>query len=97
MVCPPFLFTDNQKRKNMKELKLTFIGIDDWNRPVFQDEKGRYFGDIENLFKYGTCKEEVYDFYKDKDLHEHICYFGMCFDCDPLGIWIKKDVKIILE
>lgn len=35
----------------MKELKLTFIGIDDWNRPVFQDEKGRYFGDTENLFK----------------------------------------------
>lgn len=50
----------------MKELKLTFIGIDDWNRPVFQDEKGRYFGDTENLFNYGTGKEEVYNFYKNK-------------------------------
>lgn len=60
----------------MKELRLQFISIDDWNRPVFKDEKGRYFGDTENLFKYGTSKEEVYDFYKDKELHEHIYFSG---------------------
>lgn len=41
----------------MKELKLTFIGIDDWNRPVFQDEKGRYFGDTENLFNNSIYKQ----------------------------------------
>lgn len=81
----------------MKELRLQFISIDDWNRPVFKDDKERYFGDTENLFKYGTSKEEVYNFYKDKDLHEHICYFGMCFDCDPLGGRIKQEVNIILE
>ena len=56
----------------MKELRLQFISIDDWNRPVFKDEKGRYFGDTENLFKYGTSKEEVYDFYKDKDMNIYI-------------------------
>ena len=81
----------------MKELRLQFISIDDWNRPVFKDDKERYFGDTENLFKYGTSKEEVYNFYKDKDLHEHICYFGRCFDCDPLGGRIKQEVNIILE
>lgn len=42
----------------MKELRLQFISIDDWNRPVFKDEKGRYFGDTENLFKYGPAKKK---------------------------------------
>ena len=81
----------------MKELRLKFVAIDDWNRPVFQNDKGLYFGDTENLFNYGTGKEEVYNFYKDKDLNENICYFGRCFDCDPIGGRINKEVKIILE
>lgn len=81
----------------MKELRLQFISIDDWNRPVFKDDKERYFGDLENLFYYGTSKEEVYNFYKDKELHYHICYFGIRFDDDPEGRYIKKDVNIILE
>ncbi|MDM8287559.1 hypothetical protein QUW57_13370 [Phocaeicola plebeius] len=81
----------------MKELRLQFISIDDWNRPVFKDEKGRYFGDTENLFNYGTGKEDVYNFYKDKELHEHIYFFGMSFNCEPEGIKIKQEVKIILE
>lgn len=81
----------------MKELRLQFISIDDWNRPVFKDEKGRYFGDTENLFNYGTGKEDVYNFYKDKELHEHIYFFGMSFNCEPEEIKIKQEVKIILE
>ena len=44
-----------------------------------------------------NSEEEVYDFYKDKELHEHIYFFGMSFNCEPEGIWIKKEVKIILE
>ena len=31
----------------MKELRLKFVAIDDWNRPVFQNDKGLYFGDTE--------------------------------------------------
>lgn len=81
----------------MKELRLQFISIDDWNRPVFKDEKGRYFGDTENLFNYGIGKEDVYNFYKDKELHEHIYFFGMSFNCESEGIKIKQEVKIILE
>lgn len=53
----------------MKELRLKFVAIDDWNRPVFQNDKGLYFGDTENLFNYGTGKEEVYSFYKNKKLY----------------------------
>lgn len=26
----------------MKDLRLKFKGIDDWNRPVFMDDNGRY-------------------------------------------------------
>lgn len=81
----------------MKKLILQFVAIDDWNRSVFKDYKERYFGDTENLFKYGTSKEEVYNFYKGKDLNENICYFGRCFDGDPIGGRINKEVKIILE
>lgn len=81
----------------MKKLILQFIAIDDQNRPVFKDRKGRYFGDTENLFNYGADKNEIYNFYRDKQLNEHICYFGMCFDCDPIGGRINEDVKIILE
>lgn len=81
----------------MKELRLQFIAIDDWNRPVFKDENGRYFGDTENLFNYETGKEEVYNFYKNKELHQHICYFGRRFGCEPEGNKVKDSVKIILE
>lgn len=33
------------KKTDMKDLRLKFKGIDDWNRPVFMDDNGRYFGD----------------------------------------------------
>ena len=81
----------------MKKHIIQFVAIDDWNRPVFKDDKERYFGDTENLFNYGTGKEEVYSFYKNKKLNDHICYFGRRFDDDPLGGWINEDIKIILE
>lgn len=81
----------------MKQLILQFVAVDDWNRPVFKDGKGRYFGDTENLFNYGADKNEVYNFYRGKQLNEHICYFGRCSDGDPIGGRINEDVKIILE
>lgn len=30
----------------MKKLVLTFIGVDNWNRPVYEDEGGKLFKDI---------------------------------------------------
>ena len=54
----------------MKQLILQFVAVDDWNRPIFKDGKGRYFGDTENLFNYGADKDEVYSFYRGKQLNE---------------------------
>lgn len=48
--------------QDMKELKLKFKGIDDWNRPVFVDDNGRFFGDTNHLFDYGTSKDDILDF-----------------------------------
>ena len=81
----------------MKELKLQFKGIDDWNRPVFVDDSGRYFGDTDHLFNYGTSKEEILDFYRDLPLNECIRYFGQQFGCEPVGIKIKSEIKVTLN
>ena len=47
----------------MKDLRLKFKGIDDWNRPVFMDDNGRYFGDTDHLFDYAANKDDVLNFY----------------------------------
>lgn len=80
----------------MKELKLKFKGIDSWNRPVFVDENGRYFGDTDHLFDYGASKEEVLDFYNDITLNGCISYFGQQFDCEPSGEMVNPETTIIL-
>lgn len=80
----------------MKELILKFKGIDDWNRPVFVDDNGRFFGDTDNLFDYGASKNDVLDFYKDIPLNSCIRYFGQHFGCEPMGTTIKPEVKVIL-
>lgn len=80
----------------MKELRLRFKGVDDWNRPVFVDDNGNFFGDTDHLFGYGTSREEVLDFYKDMTLNNYISYFGRQFGCEPMGDSIGADVKIVL-
>ena len=30
----------------MKEIELTFIGIDSWNRPVYEDQNGKLWKDV---------------------------------------------------
>ncbi len=81
----------------MKDLRLKFKGIDDWNRPVFMDDNGRYFGDTDHLFDYTASKDDVLNFYRNMPLNNCICYFGQQFGCEPMGIEIKSNVKIILE
>lgn len=92
-----FLFLNNLKKIDMKDLRLKFKGIDDWNRPVFMDDNGRYFGDTDHLFDYTASKDDVLNFYRDMLLNNCICYFGQQFGCEPMGIEIKSNVKIILE
>lgn len=88
----------NRPKEVISELHLVFKGVDDWNRPVFKRvDKNQYFGDTDNLFSWGASKEEVMGFYKDKDLHNHLCYFGTSFGCEPSGTSIRKDIKIFIE
>lgn len=89
---------EERRKEKLSELRLKFVGIDDWNRPVFKrDDKKQYFGDTDNLFDWSATKEEVLSLYEGKDLHRFICYFGTSFGCEPSGVEIKKDIKIILE
>lgn len=88
----------NCPKEIITELHLTFKGIDDWNRPIFKRvDKNQYFGDTDNLFSWGASKEEVMEFYKDRDLNSCLCYFGTSFGCEPSGTSIRKDIKVFVE
>jgi len=61
-----------------------FYGIDRFNRPVFKslDEgKGKFYGDVNNLFSYEATELEVLA----KVTVDDLCYFGSRFDCEPYG------------
>lgn len=72
-------------RKANEQIKLIFVGIDSWNRPVWRDpdkSQRAYFGDVNNLFGYEATEEEVRA--KIKDVYG-LCYFGDHFGCEPMG------------
>ena len=72
-------------------LKIKYEGIDDWNRPVFKDiNSENRFGSVEILFPYWETEKSVLEKISEK----HLCYFGKCFDGDPMG-GIVKGIKII--
>lgn len=69
-------------RKKVDQIKLKFIGIDNWNRPVWKaPDKKKYYGSVNELFSYGATKEEVL---KKVDTYG-LCYFGDHFGCEPMG------------
>ena len=82
----------------MKIITVEFIGIDDWNRPIFKDTNDkRYFGDTENLFDYFE-ENNVIDFYSNENKLNQLTYFGRSFNCEPLGISLKVlDVTLKLK
>ena len=72
--------------------KIHFIGIDDWNRPVFTDEKKvNYYGSTDILFEYGNTEETVLK----KIRVEHLTYFGRKFNCEPMGYDIVNEIEIV--
>lgn len=74
--------------------QLKFEGIDDWNRPVFKDHNNNRFGDVDNLFEWGSTFEIV----TEKISEKHICYFGDTFGCEPMGISISPNkIKLVKE
>lgn len=82
----------------MQELRLKFVGIDNWNRPVFRNEK-KYYGSVDSLFNDEAEAERVIErlTIEDNNLHEEIVYFGTYFNCEPMGNPISETINIILE
>lgn len=54
----------------VKELNVKLIGIDDWSRPVYKDEKGRLYKDV-NLGRglIRLCTSYNNDFYGEPDIN----------------------------
>jgi len=72
--------------------KVTFRTIDDWNRPVFEDERGNFFGSLDKLFKWGATEEEVLESVKAEDL----VYFSRNLDDDPNG-GVVQGLEIVYD
>lgn len=69
-------------RKPAEKHQLKFVGIDNWNRPVWKaPDKKEYYGDVCNLFSYEATEEEV----REKVTIYDLCYFGDHFGCEPMG------------
>lgn len=60
---------------------ISFVGIDDFNRPVFKHSHNKYYGSLDILFPYGASKADVLKKVKAND----IVYFGRTFNCEPMG------------
>ncbi len=69
--------------------KIKFVGLDDWNRPVFvtvETQRKYYFGDVNKLWKFkelGNNNENVNKYYKENI--GALEYFGTSFNCEPMG------------
>lgn len=69
-------------RKKVDQIRLKFIGIDNWNRPVWKaPEEKAYYGSVNELFDYEATEEEVL---KKVDTYG-LCYMGDHFGCEPMG------------
>jgi hypothetical protein len=65
-------------------IKVRFAGIDSWNRPVFKDDRGNYYGSVEILFDYYATAEQVQE-KLEKIVDLDLLYFGKSFGCEPWG------------
>ena len=79
---------------------IKYIGIDYWSRPIFKItnvEDKYYLSDLCNLFSDGTPEETIREFYKDKNLTEHLTYHGREIDIDPHGGHLVKQIELVFE
>jgi hypothetical protein len=67
--------------KNNSPVKVGYVGVDCWGRPVFKDGKGNYYGSTDILFSDDASKEDVLSRVSGEDL----LYFGKSFGCEPYG------------
>lgn len=60
-----------------------FVGVDEWNRPVFKcDSNKLYYCDTEHLFDYDVKENEIVEQYKRIGTST-ICYKGTQFNSEP--------------
>lgn len=72
--------------QNTPELKLTFRGVDSFNRPVFKDiHSPKHYGATDVLFDYNTTEAQILQAIQEGRLipQKHISFFGYKFDCEP--------------
>jgi len=73
--------------------EVKFIGIDDWNRPVFKDiEKESYYGSLNTLFGYDATEDIVLK----TVLSTELLLFGNSFNCEPWGDKPATEISIVL-
>lgn len=72
-----------KERQKSDQVRLKFVGIDNWNRPVWKapDQKAAYYGSVNELFDDGAPEVEVL---QKVDTYE-LCYLGDHFGCEPMG------------
>jgi len=73
----------------MNFVKIRFVGIDSFNRPIFIDKFKNYYGAIDLLFDRDATEEHVLNKVKKED----ITYFGKTFGCEPSGY----ECKVVFE
>ena len=72
----------DNKREKVKRTRVTFFGIDSWNRPVFKEHLLKnFYGATDKLFDDGATEDEVLAKVKPDD----ITFFGSRFGCEPMG------------
>ena len=88
------------KEKCNGKLRLRFVGLDGWDRPVFKDDSitNMFFGDVDHIFKPSDSKEKIFEYYRERrlNLDRILTYFGKAFRCEAWGIPLTGiDVKIV--
>lgn len=82
--------------KGEKKIKLKFVGIDDFNRPVFKNIKSNsHYGSTNKLFDYSTNKTEIIDYFRSNI--NDLVYFGNKFNCEPDGSINKTLILTLIE
>jgi len=74
----------------MNKIELIYVNIDDWNHPIFKDNKNNYYGATDILFPYEEPESSV----KEKVTINDLTYFGSRFNCEPMGTDLPKNAII---
>lgn len=68
----------------MLTIKIKYIGLDDWNRPVFKNvNSDSHYGSVTTLFNFSDKREDIIEYFIE-NIHE-LEYFGDKFGCEPCG------------